>query len=196
MLPLFSDERTFAVSRQVDYRDWKPSLFATAPFRRLQPGEAAQTLAPVSDFMLVDREKLLALGIPKTVVPGAAWYLIFWKAAAAGWRSFSAGCASDVGLAPDWPYEEAEFVTRVLSVPALRALAPAEPDLARGNIAFAIGRNQASARKSVLIVSPYLPYPLSHGGAVRIYNLCRALNSRVDFSAGLLSRKERHGALR
>src|SRR5262249_34824299 len=40
LLPLFSDSRTFAVSRQVDYRDWKPSLFATAPFRRLQPGEA------------------------------------------------------------------------------------------------------------------------------------------------------------
>jgi len=107
--------------------------------------------------------------------------LIFWKAAATGWRSFSVGSASDVGLAPDWPYEEAEFVTRVLSDPKLRALAPAEPDLARGNIAFAIGRSQTSSRTSVLIVSPYLPYPLSHGGAVRIYNLCRALNSRVDF---------------
>jgi polysaccharide biosynthesis protein PslH len=181
LLPLFSGGCTFAVSRQVDCRDWKPSLFATAPFRRLQPGEAAQTFAPVSDLILVDREKLLALGIPNTVVPGAAWYLIFWKAAAAGWRSYSVGSATEVGLAPDWPYEEAEFVTRVLSDPALRALRPVEPDLARGNIAFAIGRSQAMSRKSVLIVSPYLPYPLSHGGAVRIYNLCRALNSRVDF---------------
>ncbi len=96
LLPLFSDARTFAVSRQVDCRDWKPSLFATAPFRRLQPGEAAQTFAPVSDLILVDREKLLALGIPKTVVPGAAWYLIFWKAAAAGWRSYSVGGASEI----------------------------------------------------------------------------------------------------
>jgi glycosyltransferase involved in cell wall biosynthesis len=181
LLPLFSDVRTFAVSRQADYRDWKPSLFATAPFRRLQPGEAAQVLAPVSDFMLVDREKLLILGIPKTVVPGAAWYLIFWKAAVAGWRSFGVGGTSEIGLAPDWPYEEAEFVTRVLSDPALRGLAPAEPDLARGNIAFAIGRGEARSKKSVLIVSPYVPYPLSHGGAVRIYNLCRALSSRVDF---------------
>ena len=91
LLPLFSDPRTFAVSRQADYRDWKPSLFATAAFRRLQPGEAAQTLAPVSGLLLVDREKLLTLGIPKTVVPGAAWCLIFWKAAAAGWRSYSVG---------------------------------------------------------------------------------------------------------
>jgi len=32
-----------------------------------------------------------------------------------------------------------------------------------------------------LLVSPYLPYPLSHGGAVRIYNICRALSDHVDF---------------
>jgi glycosyltransferase involved in cell wall biosynthesis len=31
------------------------------------------------------------------------------------------------------------------------------------------------------VVSPYLPFPLSHGGAVRIYNLCRELASEVDF---------------
>jgi glycosyltransferase involved in cell wall biosynthesis len=31
------------------------------------------------------------------------------------------------------------------------------------------------------VVSPYLPYPLSHGGAVRIYNLCRELSGQVDF---------------
>jgi glycosyltransferase involved in cell wall biosynthesis len=181
LFPLCRDPRTFAVSRQLDRRDWKPSLFATAPFRTLQPGEASQTLAPVSPTMLVDRQKLLALGIPKTVVPGSAWYLIFWKAAAAGWRSFSVGGSAGVPLAPDWPYEEAEFVTRVLSEPALRSLAPAEPELARGNIAFAIGRGRPVSRKSVLVVSPYLPYPLSHGGAVRIYNLCRALQGRADF---------------
>jgi len=181
LLPLFDDPHTFAVSRQVDFRDWKPSLFATAAFRRLQPGEAAQTLAPVSDFLLVDRAKLAALGIPKTVVPGSAWFLIFWRAAAAGWRSYSVGREGDVPSAADWPYEEAEFVTRVLSDPGLRAIGPAEPDLARGNIAFAIGAAGRASRKTVLIVSPYVPYPLSHGGAVRIYNLCRALGSRMDF---------------
>ena len=182
MLPLFSDERTFAVSRQVDYRDWKAWIFTMAPFRVLQPGEATQTLAPVSDLLLVDRRKLLALGIPKTIVPGTAWLLTFWKAAAAGWRSYSIGGTGEIGPAPDWPYEEAEFVTRVLLDKALIPLGPVEPDLTRGNIAFAIGRNrQHSSRKTVLVVSPYLPYPLSHGGAVRIYNLCRSLAPRVDF---------------
>jgi glycosyltransferase involved in cell wall biosynthesis len=186
LLPLFSGERTFAVSRQVDYRDWKQWIFTMAAFRALQPGEAAQTLAPVSDLLLVDRRKLLALGIPKTIVPGTAWLLLFWKAAAAGWRSYSVHGAREIGAeigpAPDWPYEEAEFVTRVLADPQLRALGPVEPDLSRGNIVFAIGRNRnPSDRRSVLVVSPYLPYPLSHGGAVRIYNLCRTLGSRVDF---------------
>lgn len=183
LLPLFSDERTFAVSRQVDYRDWKDWIFTMAAFRRLQPGEAARTLAPVSDFLLADRRKLAALGIPRTIVPGTAWLMLFWKAAAAGWRSYSVGGgAAELGPAPDWPYEEAEFVTRVLSDPPLRALGPVEPGLSRGNIAFAAGRNRApSGRKSVLVVSPYLPYPLSHGGAVRIYNLCRALRPHVDF---------------
>ena len=38
-----------------------------------------------------------------------------------------------------------------------------------------------AARSRVLVVSPYLPFPLSHGGAVRIYNLCRSLAGRVDF---------------
>lgn len=180
--PWVDDPRTFAVSRQRDCQDWKPGLFSMAPFRQLQPDEISQTLAPVSSAILVDRAKLLALGIPETIVPGTAWLILFWKAAAAGWRSYSAGGAVKLADAPDWPYEEAEFVTRVLSDPALRRLGPAEPDLARGSIVRTLRAPGASGSKPVvLVVSPYLPYPLSHGGAVRIYNLCRALNNRVDF---------------
>jgi glycosyltransferase involved in cell wall biosynthesis len=165
-----------------------------AAFRILQPGEATQTLAPVSDLLIVDRRKLLALGIPKTIVPGTAWLLIFWKAAAAGWRSYSISGMGEIGPAPDWPYEEAEFVTRVLLDKALLPLGPVEPDLARGNIAFAIGRNRGpSQRKTVLVVSPYLPYPLSHGGAVRIYNLCRALKPCMDFVLACF--REKHDAV-
>ena len=193
LLPLFDDDRTFAVSRQANYRDWKPMLFATAPFRAQQPGTVSQTLAPVSPAMLFDREKLLRLGgIPETVVPGSALYLIFWRAAAAGWRSYSGGGTADLKEAPDWPYEEAEFVVRVLSDPALKQLGPREPDLARGSIGFAVGRpHHVPARNtSVLIVSPYLPYPLSHGGAVRIYNLCRALRDRVDFTLACFREKD------
>src|SRR5262249_1146759 len=153
--------------------------------------EATQVLAPVSQTVLVDRQKLLALGVPKTIVPGTAWLMLFWKAAAAGFRSYSVGGAEKIDPAPDWPYEDAEFVTRVLMDHSLRLIGPREPDLARGNVAFDIHRGrQLSRRKSVLIVSPYLPYPLSHGGAVRIYNLCRALACRVDFTLACFREKD------
>ena len=181
-LSLFGDARTFAVSRQLDYRDWKEGLFATAAFRPLQASETSQVLAPVSTAILVDRAKLLALGLPKTVVPGTAWLMLFWKAAAAGWRSFSMGAGEQVAESPDWPYEESEFVSRVLSEPSLRALGPREPDLARGSICSRPDLAQEfRGLPRVLIVSPYLPFPLSHGGAVRIFNLCRELSPRVDF---------------
>src|SRR5581483_8043572 len=46
--------------------------------------------------------------------------------------------------------------------------------LAIGSGAVAVFPGRTPARAStVLIASPYLPYPLSHGGAVRIFNLMR-----------------------
>jgi glycosyltransferase involved in cell wall biosynthesis len=55
----------------------------------------------------------------------------------------------------------------------LRAEPPAEPLVARFT-----GRLPAGEKRRILIASPYLPFPLSHGGAVRIYNLmCRAATS-------------------
>jgi GT2 family glycosyltransferase/glycosyltransferase involved in cell wall biosynthesis len=44
--------------------------------------------------------------------------------------------------------------------------------LTNGDIAIFPGR-QSARKKTTLIASPYLPFPLSHGGAVRIYNLMR-----------------------
>jgi glycosyltransferase involved in cell wall biosynthesis len=191
--PLFDDPRTFAVSRQTAYRLWHPMIFATAPFRQLQAGTASRTLAPAGPAILLDREKLLAVGgIPDTVVPGTALLLLFWKAAAAGWISYSGGGTKQLEEIVDWPYEEAEFVVRVLADPALKRVGPRDPDLSRGSISFQI-REPARftpGRLRVLVVSPYLPYPLSHGGAVRIYNLCRALSDRVDLILATFREKD------
>ena len=44
--------------------------------------------------------------------------------------------------------------------------------LGSGEIAVFPGRARQAAG-TILVASPYLPYPLSHGGAVRIYNLMR-----------------------
>ena len=185
-LSLFDDPRTFAVSRQENFRAWKLLLFPTAPFRTLQPGEVSQVLAPLSGTVLVDRQKLLALGIPRASLAGTAWMLLFWKAAAAGWRSYSVGPGEAQRLAeqPDHPMQDTGFLLRFLANRELRALGPGEPDLSRGSIAFRPSSGApagSEGRLKVLLVSPFLPYPLSHGGAVRIFNLCRQLADRVDF---------------
>ena len=42
------------------------------------------------------------------------------------------------------------------------------------------GRPCSPYRRRVAVLSPYLPYPLSHGGAVRIYNLLREIAREFD----------------
>jgi glycosyltransferase involved in cell wall biosynthesis len=186
LLPLFDDPATFAVSRQSSFRGWKPSVLHTAPFRVLQPGERTQVTAPLGSSIMVDLGKLAALGVPQVSLPITAWMLLFWQAAAAGWKCYSAGQEQPLAPEPDYPSEEAAFLLRVALEPRLRQLGPRQPLAARGNVAFwgdarTVAR-AASARLRVLVVSPFLPYPLSHGGAVRIYNLCRSLADRADFA--------------
>jgi glycosyltransferase involved in cell wall biosynthesis len=182
---LFLDARTFAVSPQMHFRGWMKQVAATAPFRTLQEGEASRVLAPLSETILVDRKKLLALGIPRCSLPGTAWLILFWKAAAAGWRSYSVGRGELLKEQPEFPIQDTEFVLQALGDASLRRLCARQEDLSRGNICFAPALNSSSRdseRLKVLVVSPFLPFPLSHGGAVRIYNLCRELSDRVDFT--------------
>lgn len=47
------------------------------------------------------------------------------------------------------------------------------------------GRPMSSARPRIAVVSPYFPYPLSHGGAVRIFHMLR--EAAQDFDVFLLS---------
>jgi GT2 family glycosyltransferase len=51
--------------------------------------------------------------------------------------------------------------------------------LGSGDVAVFPGRERRHPR-AVVVASPYLPFPLSHGGAVRIYNLMRATANRYD----------------
>lgn len=192
LLPLFADERTFAVARQAEFRHWSEQLLPRAPFRLLEPGEATRTVAPVSPALLIDAGKWRALGVPHTLVPGAALFLVFWQAAAAGWRSYTVGSRQFVGQASHWPVEETEFALRVLLDRDLRRQGPADQQRDRGSITVASEgqRPPREGRRQVLVLSPFLPYPLSHGGAVRIYNLCRALREQVDFV--LVTRRERN----
>jgi glycosyltransferase involved in cell wall biosynthesis len=198
MLPLFDDPHTFAVSRQVYVRGWKPVWLATAPFRTLQRGEASSVAAPLSDCILVDASKLLALGIPSASLGGTAWMILFCKASAAGWHSYSVGRAGGpLREQPNLPMQETGFLLRFLLSGELRRVGPRAPELSRGAIAFPIRRDALQPeprgdrpRLTVLLVSPFLPYPLSHGGAVRMWNLCRALSGRVDFILAAIREKD------
>src|SRR5204863_203493 len=145
-----------------------------APFRALQPGEAAQVLAPLSDTIVVDRAKLASLGFSDVCLSGTAWLLLFWKAAAAGWRSYSVGQAIDfrslpsersspqLREQPDMPVQETEFFLHLALHRDLRRLGPAEPALARGAVAFSrlAAPPATRERPRVLLISPFLPYPL------------------------------------
>jgi polysaccharide biosynthesis protein PslH len=42
------------------------------------------------------------------------------------------------------------------------------------------GRPMSSRRRRIAILTPYFPYPLSHGGAVRIFNLLREMAEEFD----------------
>jgi GT2 family glycosyltransferase/glycosyltransferase involved in cell wall biosynthesis len=57
-------------------------------------------------------------------------------------------------------------------------------DLVSGDVAVFPGKPRAG-RPVVLIASPYLPFPLSHGAAVRMYNLMR--RAAADFDLVLVS---------
>src|SRR5262249_23633797 len=189
--PPFHQLQTLAVSGQPYFRAWKPMMLFTAPFRTLQPGEFSRVMAPIAPAILVDRKKLLALGIPRIPLAATAWMLLFWKAAAAGWHSYSAGQDRPLKEQPDLPMQETAFLLNLFRARTLRRLGPRDPDLARGCIAAARPSSVGDpGRLKVLLVTPFLPYPLSHGGAVRIYNLCRALADRVDFTLVAIREKE------
>ncbi len=57
--------------------------------------------------------------------------------------------------------------------------------LNNGRVAVFPGRDRRQGRPCVLIASCYLPFPLSHGGAVRMYNLMR--RAALDFDQILVA---------
>jgi glycosyltransferase involved in cell wall biosynthesis len=181
-LPLFKDPLTFAVTRQTGFREWRPVMVAVSPFRPLIPGEASRVAAPLGPAVLVDRAKLVKLSLPKTLAVGAAWLNLFWRAGAAGWRSYSVGSRIPLQQQQAYWLEEMLFVKQLYLDPDLQRLATDSPKLCRGNIGFRPDLTKPFRPfPRVLVVAPYLPFPLSHGGAVRIYNLCKALAGQVDF---------------
>ncbi len=75
-----------------------------------------------------------------------------------------------------WALEALAFAWKATRLwqPPPQLLHPERFILAIGDGSHAVFRGSLNrGRPRVLVVSPYVPYPLSHGGAVRIYNLMR-----------------------
>ncbi len=104
--------------------------------------------------------RFLARSVASPQVFARLWRNAIHRLAADGWTNDSALKAlSGAWRAPRWVEAPTGVTTDFLA-------------LTNGNVAVFSGRQLAGATR-VLIASPYLPFPLSHGGAVRIYNLMR-----------------------
>ena len=58
------------------------------------------------------------------------------------------------------------------------------------------GRPLSPRRRRVAVLSPYFPFPLAHGGAVRIFNLLREMSSQFDIFLFAFSDTETIGDLK
>jgi SAM-dependent methyltransferase len=184
-LPLRGDPRTFAVARQRGFQRWQPTLLPCHPPKKLQHGQIWQVAAPLSTPLVVDREKLLALGIPHVNSFGTAWREIFWKASAAGCRSYALGADENCLEHRDHPLEEARFVLRILRDRKLRQLRSGQADLIRSRadlfLSDALGPGVSSHSKvRVLVVSAGL-LNLSGTEGRSAYLVCRSLCVHVDY---------------
>jgi len=108
----------------------------------------------------------LILGV---VSEPAAVFRILWRWAWS-WRRWSGALAAMVDTAP-------------APLPERRAAAGGNPagwlQLVEPGVHVFAGRRPIGARR-VAVVSPYLPFPLAHGGAIRIFNLLREAARQAD----------------
>ncbi len=190
---LFERPDTFAAGYQPGRAGFQKDLLPRAAFRALQPGEAAAVAAPLASVVLVDAAKLSRLGgFPQARSRRCQWLLLYWKAARAGWKSYSVGTGDDrLPMIPDRAFPEAEFCCRLLAERPRSRPDPHSLDALRGSIATHPGyaRPLRPGKPRILIVSPYLPFPLTHGGAVRIFHLSQHLAREHDLL--LLTFRER-----
>ena len=178
VLPLLeaaAKTNAFALARQAAYTGWRKRITTRHPFRILQPGEISRVLSPASSLLVIRRDALLRFGLPRAFTFGAALELLYRQAAAFGLKSYVLGGTETLAQEPAMALEDVEFALR------RQPLEPRHPALSRGNIATSLDSPGFRGKHRVLVVSPYLPFPLSHGGAVRIYNLCRELSPEIDF---------------
>ncbi len=145
-----------------------------AEIRKLEPGRRvfeAQSEEPY--LTLRARFRKYRIGMMPTLmpIPAAAWLLAPTKILAYNSRLERHHLRLSIA---SWLFLKGVPLDRIFLRPFSRETT--RPDGHR----VIEGRARRAGRKSIAVLTPYFPYPLSHGGAVRMFNLLRETAREFD----------------
>ncbi len=145
-----------------------------AEIRRLEPGRRVfEATAGESYGKLRARFRKYRIGLMPTLmpIPMAAWFLAPTKILAYNARLERHHLKPSIA---SWLFLRGVALDRIFLRPFSReTVRPAGHRVIEG-------RTKNPKRKSIGVLTPYFPYPLSHGGAVRMYNLLREIAREFD----------------
>jgi ribosomal-protein-alanine acetyltransferase len=145
-----------------------------AEIRRLQSDRRVfEARVDESYFALRARFRKYRIGLMVTLmpVPAAAWLLAPRKVLAYNTRLERHHLTPSIA---SWLFSRGVPVDRIF-------LRPFSGETTRPEGHRVIeGRARRTGRKSIAVLTPYFPYPLSHGGAVRMFNLLRETAREFD----------------
>jgi GT2 family glycosyltransferase/glycosyltransferase involved in cell wall biosynthesis len=170
-------EPAYVEDLDLGYRAWArgwPTVFvagAIVEHRHRATTSRYYSSAQLDEILEINYLRFLAGAVADRKVFRRLWRQALWRLllrARRGERSavtglaFASRAALHAGPSPEGMESEASFL-----------------ELASGEVAVFPGRPH-TRRPRVLVASPYLPFPLSHGGAVRMYNLMRRAAAEFD----------------
>ena len=145
-----------------------------AEIRRLEPGRRVfEAQGDESYAALRARFRKYRIGLLPTImpIPPVAWLLAPTKILAYNKRLERHHLRLSIA---SWLFLRGVPLDRIFLRPFSRETVRPKGHLAMG------GRPRNPKRKSIAVLTPYFPYPLSHGGAVRMFNLLRETAREFD----------------
>jgi ribosomal-protein-alanine acetyltransferase len=145
-----------------------------AEIRKLEPARRVFEAQPGESYgSLRRRFRKYRIGLMPTLmpIPAAAWLLAPTKILAYNTRLERHHLRLSIA---SWLFLRGVPLDRISLRPFSR-----ETTRPRGHRVIE-GRARRPARKSIAVLTPYFPYPLSHGGAVRMFNLLRETAREFD----------------
>jgi ribosomal protein S18 acetylase RimI-like enzyme/glycosyltransferase involved in cell wall biosynthesis len=147
-----------------------------AEIRRLEPGRRVFEARPDESFWaLFTRFRKYRIGLIPAMIPvrGAAWLLAPRRILAHNQRLERHHVRASTCIA-SWLFLRGVALDRIYLRPFSK-----QTKRPPGHRVIE-GRPRNAKRKSIAVLTPYFPYPLSHGGAVRMFNLLRETAREFD----------------